>query len=472
MSDIRPALIWFRHDLRLEDNAAVTAAIKSKCPVICFYIWEKANKETETAADWWMAESLVALDQQLKAKGGRLYLLEGDAQQILPEFVKRSHACKLFWNRRYDPKGKETDFVLKKTIKAMEVDVHSFPNNLLNEPWVIKNKNGQAFQIFSAYWRAVQRHTDIPQILPCPENWVFADNTFEDFSSHVPVTALEQKAEEKSWQMKLRENHQFGEDQAHRTLKTFIENNIEPYAKDRDFPAENGTSLLSAFLRSGQISSKQIWHEVTKSCSGEGAVKFLAELGWRDFAWSVLWQYPDLDHRNLRSEFDAMPWHRDPEALQRWKEGKTGYPFIDAGMRALWQTGFMPNRLRMVTASFLVKHLLIDWREGEKWFAQTLVDYDPASNAMNWQWVAGSGIESAPYFRIMNPILQSQKFDPDGDYIRQWVKEVADLPTSLIHTPWKSDQQPKGYPLPVISHAEGRDKALAAWKNIRQSSQK
>ncbi|MFT8972621.1 cryptochrome/photolyase family protein [Zymomonas mobilis] len=469
MSDTRPILIWFRHDFRLRDNAAITAAIQSRNPVICFYIQESADAKTESAADWWVAESLLALNRQLKEKGGQLHLFEGDAEKIIPEIVQQSHACKLFWNRRYDFKGKETDQILKKSIRAMGLEAQSFPNNLLNEPWTVKNDKGQPFRIFSAYWRAVQRHMNIQAVLPCPENWVFSTREIRHCLGYKDIAILAKETQDSSWKIKLKQSHRFGENEAHKQLKSFIGNDLAHYAKERDFPAKDGTSLLSAFLRSGQISSKQIWHEVTKNGSGEGTSKFLAELGWREFAWSVLWEHPDLNQHNLRPEFDKMPWEKASDNLQRWKEGQTGYPFIDAGMRALWQTGFMPNRLRMVTASFLVKHLLIDWREGEKWFAQTLVDYDPACNATNWQWVAGSGIESAPYFRIMNPILQSQKFDPDGQYIREWVKELADVSTAFIHTPWKADKQPANYPLPIVAHEEGRDRALRAWKEIRHA---
>ncbi|TQL17777.1 deoxyribodipyrimidine photo-lyase [Zymomonas mobilis] len=469
INDARPALIWFRHDLRLHDNAALTAAVQSGCPLICFYIDERPSGKLVTAADWWVNESLQALHRQLKDQGGALHLFRGDAKEILPEIVKQVDASKLFWNRRYDHAGKETDQALKQAIKATGIDVHSFPNNLLHEPWVIKNKSGQSFKLFSAYWRAVQRDTVIPKPLPCPEKWVFSEKDISHCFGYSEIALLEKEAKKTTWANKLKAEHSFGEGGAHHRLKEFIENDIAHYTKERDFPAKNRTSLLSAFLRTGQVSSRQIWHEVTENCSGEGASKFLAELCWRDFAWSLLWDYPDLGQQNLRPEFNKMPWRHDPDDLQRWKEGKTGYPFIDAGMRALWQTGLMPNRLRMVVASFLVKHLLIDWREGEKWFAQTLIDYDLASNAMNWQWVAGSGVESAPYFRIMNPILQSQKFDQKGLYIRQWVEELAQVSEDFIHTPWQANKQPMGYPLPIIAHAKGRDRALAAWKDIRNA---
>lgn len=461
MNSPSPALVWFRDDLRLADNIALTNAVRSGQPLLCVVV-QPAGASCITALDWWRARSLAALDQSLRARGGQLHVVTGEPEHILPELVQQAGCKQVFWNRRYDPAGKDTDTRIKARLKQMGVGVHSSPGSLLHEPWTVRNKAGQPFQVFGAFWRAASANAHHSAPLPVPGHMVFAS------SAALPCQQLLSGLVDKplpDWAVAMQSYHVFTEQDAHAQLQDFIRHALQTYTQDRDFPDKDATSELSPFLRTGQITPGQIWHVVAGADAGSGGVKFLSEIGWREFAWSLLWAYPDLSTRNLKPEFDTLPWRVDPKGLARWKKGQTGYPLVDAGMRQLWQTGVMHNRVRMVVASFLVKHLLIDWREGERWFAHTLVDYDPASNPMNWQWNAGTGVESAPFFRIMNPILQSQKFDPDGAYIRTWVPELAGLSAPDIHTPWQATLlQPTGYPAPIVEHAFARARALAAWK--------
>ena len=464
MSAHPPVLVWFRDDLRLADNLALTNAVRSGQPLLCVFVCE-AGPACTTALDWWRTQSVQALAHALRARGGQLHVFAAQAEAFLPELVRNSGCTQVFWNRRYDPSGKATDTRLKARLRQMGVEVHSTPGNLLHEPWTVRNRAGQPFQVFGPFWRAASAAAHYPAPLPAPAGMEFAPcAAFAAMRVGVDL-AVETLP---GWAVAMQPHHVFGEQDAHARLHDFVAHALQTYAQDRDFPHRDATSELSPFLRTGQVTPAQIWHAVAAVDARSDGVKFLAEIGWREFAWSLLWEHPDLGTRNLKPEFDTMPWRVDPKGLARWKKGRTGYPLVDAGMRQLWRTGLMHNRVRMVVASFLVKHLLIDWREGERWFAHTLVDYDPASNPMNWQWNAGTGVESAPFFRIMNPVLQSQKFDPDGAYIRTWVPELAGLSGADIHTPWQASLlQPTGYPSPIVEHTVARVRALAAWKARR-----
>ena len=461
MSGPPPALVWFRDDLRLADNLALSNAVRSGQPLLCVYVRPAANA-CASALDWWRMQSVQALDNALRARGGQLHVFAAEEEPFLPELVRQSGCKQVFWNRRYDPVGKATDTRLKALLRQMGVAVHSTPGSLLHEPWTVRSRAGQAFQVFGAFWRAACATAHYPAPLPAPAGMVFAPCAL----ARGQRVALDDELDSlPAWARAMQPYHAFSEQDAHAQLQDFIDHDLQTYAQERDFPQRETTSGLSPFLRTGQITPGQVWHAISAHGATEGASKFLSEIGWREFAWSLLWEHPDLSTRNLKPEFDTMPWRTDPKALARWQQGRTGYPLVDAGMRQLWRTGLMHNRVRMVVASFLVKHLLIDWREGERWFAHTLVDYDPASNPMNWQWNAGTGVESAPFFRIMNPILQSQKFDPDGAYIRTWVPELAGVSGADIHTPWQASLlQPTGYPSPIVEHTAARTRALAAWK--------
>lgn len=414
------------------------------------------------AVRWWLDGAIRSLDGALRKRGGALHVFRGGARDVLLEIIRRTGADTVLWNRRYDPIGRETDTVIKSELRSQGIMAHSFAGALLHEPWAIRTRSGGQYKIFTAFWRAMKAcPTPFPPA-PAPEKLTFASLL------PMPDGLVVQKEEygllptTYDWTSGLQAMWEPGEQAAHSQLSDFIENDLDTYATARDFPGQEATSRLSPFLRFGHITPAQIWHAATEKTYPE---QFLAEVGWRDFAWSLLFVTPDMANRNLRPEFDAMPWRDDPAGLTRWQKGQTGYPLVDAGMRELWHTGWMHNRVRMVVASFLVKHLLIDWRHGERWFADTLVDHDPASNPMNWQWSAGTGVDAAPYFRIMNPILQSRKFDPHGVYIRRWVPELSHLSDDAIHAPWET-ALPRDYPLPVVDHRLARERALSAWKMI------
>ena len=356
------------------------------------------------------------------------------------------------------------------------MSTHRFPGDLLATPSQIRNKENRGLRVFTPFWRRVQALGDPPKPLPAPKmlNGVpgLASDRLEDWK-------LEPTAPD--WAGGLRDNWQPGEASAQARLEAFLDGGIAGYASDRDRPDRHGTSRLSPHLRFGEISPRQVWHAARFAAAEHPRLsadieKFLSELGWREFCRHLLFDVPDLATRNLQPSFDAFPWKHDAKALRAWQRGQTGYPILDAGMRELWHTGVMHNRVRMVVASFLVKHLLIDWREGEQWFWDTLVDADAGSNPANWQWVAGSGADAAPYFRVFNPILQGEKFDPDGVYVRRWVPELAPLPDKLIHQPWTATplelasagiELGKTYPRPIIDHKTGRERALKAYATIR-----
>ncbi|MBB2160996.1 deoxyribodipyrimidine photo-lyase [Gluconacetobacter sacchari] len=459
-----PVIVWFRRDLRLADNAALVAAVKTGAPILCVYILDDACEPV--AARWWMGRALDLFDAALRSLGGALHVFRGAAIEILPAVVAATGARAVYWNRRYDPEGRETDTRLKAMLTGAGTPAHSFAGALLHEPWEIRTQAGQPYHVFGAYWRAACRAGLERVPVPTPVAIKFAAPAPAGLPSMIDVGAVGREMRAAGWTGGLEAAWQPDEASAHAALERFVDGPLANYARDRDEPARSATSCLSPFLCWGHITPAQIRDAVGARPQASDWAKFMAELGWREFAWSVLFARPDLLSRNLRPEFDGMAWRRDAEGLRAWQRGQTGYPLVDAGMRQLWRTGWMHNRVRMVVASFLVKHLLIDWREGERWFARTLVDYDPACNGVNWQWVAGTGIEAAPFFRMMNPLIQSRRFDPSGAYIRAWVPELAGLPDARIHTPWLSGGA-VGYPAPFIPHEAARERALSAWRALR-----
>jgi deoxyribodipyrimidine photo-lyase len=457
---VSPTIVWFREDFRLADNQALHEATLRGQPLVCLVILDDVAA-MGAAARWWLDGAIHALAADLWAKGGDLHVLRGPAGRVMQSVVQATRAGAVFWNRRYDPQGRQTDTAIKAALQGQGVVARSFSGALLHEPWTVHKLSGAPYKIFTAFWRAACKLPVQAFLRPAPDTLAFAPPTPALDALRAPPEQYRLLPTAPDWAGGLRAVWNPGEAQARARLTDFCQHNQAEYAQTRDFPAMGTTSGLSPFLRFGHVSPGRVWETARASPNPD---KFLTELGWRDFAWSLLFETPDLASRNLRPEFDAMQWRTDPKGLAAWQRGQTGYPLVDAGMRELWHTGTMHNRVRMVVASFLVKHLLIDWREGERWFADTLVDYDPASNPMNWQWSAGTGVDAAPYFRIMNPILQSRKFDPKGVYIRRWVPEVAHLSDKDIHTPWEVGC--RGYIAPVVDHAEARARALAAWKAL------
>ncbi|WP_201698822.1 cryptochrome/photolyase family protein [Paraburkholderia hiiakae] len=479
-----PAIVWFRDDLRLADQPALAQAAASGLALICVWIHDahaSGERPDGGAARWWRHESLRALDAALTARGGRLLLLQGDEAATLDALVTETGAQAVYWNRRYGAAQREVDRALKTSLRERGVAVESFNGQLLNEPWTVLNQSGEPFQVFSAYWRACLRMGDPPPPEGEPERMIFQSLPARLTQRASKLDALGLAPRAPDWSVGLRAAWPAGEEAALARLRAFLATDLDAYAGERDEPGDAATSRLSPYLAVGAISPRQVWAALRAAQHAHGhgsarratsAEKFASELGWREFCHYQRYHYADLATRNLRPAFDAMPWRKDTAGLRAWQRGLTGYPLVDAGMRELWHTGWMHNRVRMVVASFLTKHLLIDWRAGESWFWDTLVDADPASNPANWQWVAGSGVDAAPYFRIFNPVLQGQKFDPRGAYVRRWVPELAALPDALVHQPWKANAQQreaagvrlgKNYPEPVVEHELARQRALEAY---------
>jgi len=476
-----PCIVWFRDDLRLCDHPALHAASKTGRPVICLYVLDEPPSIPDAcplggAARWWLAQSLRALRERLHAAGASLLLRQGPAARIVSELARTTGADAVFWNDIAQSPHQAVAGQVAAALREIGVASRSFPGDLLAAPADIRNKENRGLRIFTPFWRRVQALGDPPMPLPAPDGLcpgpMLAGDTLESWG-------LEPTRPD--WAGGLRASWTPGELAGQQRLAEFLEKSVAGYASQRDRPDHAGTSRLSPHVRFGEISPRQIWHAARFAAAGYPAWsadidKFLSELGWREFCRHLLFDVPDLATRNLQPSFDAFPWRHDDQALAAWQRGQTGYPLVDAGMRELWHTGVMHNRVRMVAASFLVKHLLIDWREGEKWFWDTLVDADAGSNPANWQWVAGCGADAAPYFRVFNPILQGEKFDPDGVYVRRWVPELAALPTGLIHRPWCAGPLElkgagvdlgKTYPDPIIDHRIGRERALKAYAQIR-----
>ncbi|MFN3854755.1 MAG: cryptochrome/photolyase family protein [Phreatobacter sp.] len=475
-----PALVWFRDDLRLADNPALTAAIGAGRPVILLFILERDvdRRPVQGAAAWWLSRSLRALGTDIARRGGRLVLRSGDPRVILPELARKTGAGLVVWNRRYDSPGIAIDTAVKATLKQAGVAADSWSANLLREPWEVRTKGGEPFRVYSPFWRAHLGQGEPRAALPAPARLV--DGAPDLASEALEAWGLEPSAPD--WAADFPRWWMPGEAGARARLATFLDTALDSYATDRNRPDLASTSGLSPHLRFGEISPVQIWHAASMAAATgrrRGLDKFLSEIGWREFAYHLLFHWPNLHCSNFQSRFDAFPWRDDPAGLKAWQRGLTGYPFVDAGMRQLWHTGWMHNRVRMVVASFLAKHLLIDWRQGEAWFWDTLVDADVANNPASWQWVAGSGADAAPYFRIFNPVKQGQTFDPDGAYTRQWVPEVAGLPAALIHAPWTASPQQRAaaglrlgetYPGPMVDHDQARQRALAAFGSLGERS--
>lgn len=466
----QPIIVWFRQDLRLIDNPALTAAAKTRSPIIPLYI---LNDETPGsrppggAARWWLHKSLESLAADLQRIGSRLILRRGDAEQILGELIADTGASAVYWNRCYEPFAITRDAAIKTDLRARGVGAISFNSALLTEPWELETKTGGPYRVFTPYWRAVTAKLEITSPAPkptslCPTDVNIATEELADWGL-VPTKP--------DWAGGLRRAWSPGETSAQTALETFVDEILKTYVAGRDRPAQTSTSKLSPHLHWGEIGPRQIWAALDHTQASDNNVgKFKSELGWREFSYHLLYAMPHLPDKNLRPEFDNFPWQRQKDYLHLWQQGKTGFPIIDAGMRQLWQTGWMHNRVRMITASFLVKHLLQPWQDGAEWFWDTLVDADLASNSASWQWVAGCGADAVPYFRIFNPVLQGEKFDTDGDYVRHWVPELADVPDRFVHKPWQMPAPPQNYPTPIVDLAAGRARALAAYKQMKAQS--
>ncbi|MCK1327099.1 deoxyribodipyrimidine photo-lyase [Bradyrhizobium sp. 171] len=477
-----PIIVWLRDDLRLSDHpalhAAAKAAAKTGAPVICLYVLDdSAGRAPGAAARWWLAQSLRALGADIATRGGSLILRKGPAARVIAEVARESGARTVHWNGIAQAPHQAIERQLESALAKIGVDSQCFPGDLLVPPAVIRNKEGRGLRVFTPFWRRVLALGDPPKPLPAPKDLRPAPTVASD-----TLETWKLEPGKPDWAGGLRETWTPGEASARARLRDFLKHTAQGYVGDRDRPDREGTSRLSPHLRFGELSPRQVWHAARFAAAenpaiGPGVDKFLSELGWREFCRHLLHDHPNLATENLQANFDGFPWKPDAKALSAWQRGRTGYPIVDAGLRELWHTGVMHNRVRMVVASFLVKHLLIDWRDGESWFWDTLVDADAGSNPANWQWVAGCGADAAPYFRVFNPVLQGERFDPDGAYVRRWVPELKDVPPELIHQPWQATPIElasagvtlgKSYPHPIVDHAKGRERALTAYAKIRK----
>lgn len=443
-----PTLIWFRQDLRLSDHAALTAAIERAAPVIPVFIWaptEEGEWAPGAASRWWLHHSLTALDESLVKLGSRLIIrCASNTEAELHRLIKESGATAVYWSRRYEPKVIARDQSIKQGLRDAGIEARSFNAALLVEPWDVQNNSGKPFQVFTPYWRKVSATLELPKPLPTPTR-IPAPQSWP-MSTSLEALSLMPKIE---WYQGMRDSWQPGERGARQNLDRFLDGSVANYGETRNLPAQAGTARLSPHLHFGEVSPRQIWHIAAKWRSSQ----FMTEIGWREFAHHLLYHFPRTTNDPLRLEYQKFPWLDNPKHLEAWQRGRTGVPLVDAGMRELWHTGWMHNRVRMVVASFLVKNLRLHWLEGARWFWDTLVDADLASNTLGWQWAAGCGADAAPYFRVFNPESQAEKFDPQSEYIQRWIGGDKKYPSS-----------------PIVDLKESRVAAIAAWQTLRKPS--
>ncbi|MGE0385760.1 MAG: deoxyribodipyrimidine photo-lyase [Gammaproteobacteria bacterium] len=472
-------LLWLRADLRVADHPALLAAIARGRPVVPVFVWapqEQGAWAPGAASRVWLHHSLAALAQRFRGLGSALVLRRGPSLEALRALCAETGADAVYWTRRYEPWATTRDAGIKQALRREGIDAQSFPGTTIVEPFALQTRGGAPFRVFTPFWRALAPLADTALPLPAPVRLPVPSAA--PGSLGLADLGLLPRID---WTGGIRAHWQAGEAGARAALEDFQAGAIDAYGQARDFPARAGVSRLSPHLCFGEISARDAWHAVRaaeaargRPTPGAGAQAWLRQLAWREFAQHLLYHFPHTPEAPLRPEFAAFGWHEDAASLARWQRGATGVPIVDAGMRALWHTGWMHNRVRMIAASLLVKDLLVDWRAGARWFWDTLVDADLANNTLGWQWIAGCGADAAPYFRIFNPVTQARRFDPDGDYIRRWVPELAAAPTRWIHAPWEATADARiaagiegRYPEPVIDHAIARRRALDAYARLR-----
>jgi deoxyribodipyrimidine photo-lyase len=474
----RPIIVWFRRDLRLDDHSALSAAVARGGPVVPVFVWDGSSEGA--AGRWWLHHSLVCLEESLNRLGSPLVVRSGHALDVLPKIVKDSGADAVFCVRSYEPGESAIESETAAAVESAGAEFRRFDGPLLFPPESIQTGGGTPYKVFTPFWKAClaasspSKPSEPPRELPAPKRPLV--------SASIDSLELLPKID---WAAGFREAWTPGEDGAHAALAGFLDGAAADYKTHRDRPDLRGTSRLSPHLHFGEISPRRVWNDATKHLdtaagkrSRTGVDAFLRQLGWREFAGHLLFHFPHTIDEPLRTEFAEFPWNDDAAHLKAWQKGQTGYPIVDAGMRELWTTGWLHNRVRMVVASFLVKDLLISWTEGAGWFADTLVDADLANNTLGWQWTAGCGADAAPFFRVFNPMMQGEKFDPNGDYVRRWVPEIKKLPTKWIHKPFQAPDKILAeagvrlgdtYPRPVVDHFAARDRALAALEQTKKS---
>jgi deoxyribodipyrimidine photo-lyase len=475
-------ILVFGRDLRLADNPALAAAQARGKPIIPVYILdaEDAGAWAPGAASlWWLHHSLESLARDLARASSRLILRKGSAMTVLPRLIKETNADAVFWNRRYEPWAVTRGANLKAALATAGVDSQSFNAGLLHEPQLLKTQARKPYSVFTPFWKSLRGSLSLQAAYPAPKK-IAAPAAFPESDKLSSWDLLPHIR----WDGGLRDTWTPGEAGAQKRLADFVDADVLGYSAHRNFPGRSGTSRLSPHMHFGEIGPRQVWRAAAAQvvpATGDplprGVEVFLSEIAWREFAYHLLFYFKDMPAAPLRKSFDGFPWRSDPAQLHAWQKGMTGYPIVDAGMRELWHTGWMHNRVRMIVASFLIKDLLLPWQDGEAWFWDTLVDADLASNAASWQWVAGCGADAAPYFRIFNPVTQGKNYDPDGAYVRRWVPEIAKLSDERLHEP--STATPleladagirlgRTYPFPIVNHAMARDRALAALQETKQ----
>jgi deoxyribodipyrimidine photo-lyase len=479
MNSPRPVIVWFRQDLRLDDNPAFAAAANTGAPLLPIYILDDNNADEwkiGAASRWWLHQSLTSLDHSLD---GNLNFLRGKADEVLARLVRKVGASHVFWNRCYEPWRVARDRRIMSELRAAGCSVTSLNGSLLFEPQSITKADGTPYKLFTPFYRngCLSRPNDPRTPLAQPESVRFyKTGTGGTLSELNLISGIR-------WYEEMAMNWSPGEQGAKERLNAFLEKGIQDYSVGRNRPDQDSVSRLSPHLHFGEISPHQVWWSVKSLAAGPESSadidNFLSELGWREFSHYLLYHWPEMPRESLQKKFDRFPWRDDPESLTRWQRGQTGYPIVDAGMRELWRTGYMHNRVRMLVASFLVKNLLLHWHHGQAWFWDTLVDADLANNSASWQWVAGCGADAAPYFRIFNPVTQGQKFDPDGRYVRRYVPELDRLPARFIHNPWDAPATMlkqagislgDSYPYPIVDLKSSRARALGAFDTIRAAA--
>jgi deoxyribodipyrimidine photo-lyase len=470
------SIMWFRQDLRINDNPALKAACDNG-EVIPVYILDQSipdKAEMGGASKWWLHHALNDLAESLHQQ---LIVTQGDAQSVLEKLAQQYGATHIVWNRMYEPWARKRDADIKSYFKDSEVAAKSLNGSLLWEPWEVLKNDGTPYKVYTPYYRNGCLSKPAPRYpLERPSVKIVAS---------VPSTAKQdidslQLLPTIAWDEHIAKTWTVSEKAAGSKLHWFINNAITDYSDNRNLPAERGTSQLSPYLHFGQISPNQVWYAIKDAfhgnTSGQGVDTYLSEIAWREFSYYLLYHFNDIQKRNFNSKFDKFPWRSAKNELRAWQRGQTGIPIVDAGMRELYLTGYMHNRVRMVVGSFLVKNLLIDWREGERWFWDCLVDADTASNSAGWQWVAGSGADAAPYFRVFNPLLQGEKFDKEGEYVKTYCPELKDMPKKYLHKPWDAPNDVlasanvrlgENYPEPLVDLKQSRQRALDAFAQVK-----
>lgn len=468
------SIAWFRQDLRLSDNPALSAAATAG-NVLPIYILDDVN-----AGNWamgaasraWLHHSLESLNRTLD---GRLRIFRGDAREVVNQLAASLPVGSVFWNRCYEPWRINRDARVKADLLERGIDTRSFNASLLWEPWSVSKNDGTPYRVFTPFYQKGCLSLPTPRQPLAPPKHIDWHTSAIDGSLSVEDLELLPTA---CWHQSLCQHWQIGEAAAAQKFETFWQASLINYKRGRDFPALDATSRLSPHLHFGEISPHQLWHQIDIASlqdRSDGPAHFLREIAWREFSYHLLYHFPELPEQNFNRKFDRFEWLDEPAGLQAWREGRTGFPIIDAGMRELWHTGYMHNRVRMIVASFLIKNMLVHWRIGENWFWDCLVDADLASNAASWQWCAGSGADAAPYFRIFNPVLQSEKFDPEGEYLLRYCPELSGLPARYRHKPWEASEEllqaasiklGEDYPLPMLDLKTTRERALARFKAL------